>query len=316
MTGAGASSHDHQLLAVKDLPDLAAGVVRPGADGVELEVAHPVAEGLAALVLALIGQRQVVVGVGVPGSEANGGTVGVNGLAEPLQLVEHVAQIEEGQRVVRIGESRLAVKALGSGELALVIEDGPEVDGGGGVAGIEPEYVLVKLGRLDLLACLFEAYGLKKEASGAVDDLRRTEDRDFLFNQIVVALEVEDELACDRLHHGAGMAEEQARSISYRGRFLQRVGHAGDGLHGMNAGADTGRREAGGAEIAQLAQLNEILKAVGVGKGNKACMLPRSQLFGADAEDAKDILTAIAGHSGCARKTTVTHLKVDYRCVR
>ena len=45
-------------------------------------------------------------------------------------------------------------------------------------------------------------------------------------------------------------------------------------------------------------------------------MLPRSQLFGADAEYAEDILTGIAGHSGCARKTTVTHLKGDYRCVR
>ena len=274
------------------------------------------AEGLAALVLALIGERQVVVGVGVSGSEPNGGTVGVNGLAEPLQLVEDVAQIEEGQRVVRVGESRLAVEALGRGELALVVEDGPKVDGRGRMARIEPEDVLVKLRGFDLFACLFEAYGLKKEASSAVDDLGRTEDRDLLFDQVVMALEVEDELARDRLHHGAGMAEEQARTISYGGGFLQRVGHAGDGLHGMNAGTDTSRREPGGAKVAQLAQLNEILKAVGVGKGNKACMLPRSQLFGADAEDAKDILTAIAGHSGCARKTTVTHLKVDYRCVR
>ena len=135
MTGTGSPSHDHQLFTVKNLPDLAAGVVRPRTDGVELEIGHPVAEGLATLVLALIGQRQVVVGVGVPGCEADGGTVGVNGLAEPLQLVEHVAQVEEGERVVRVSKSRLPVEALGSGELALVVEMVPRLMAAGAWPG-------------------------------------------------------------------------------------------------------------------------------------------------------------------------------------
>src|SRR5271165_1231627 len=77
----------------------------------------------------------------------------------------------------------------------------------------------------------------------------------------------------------------------------------------MDAGADAGGGESRGAQIAQLAQLDEILKAVCVGKGNERCSLPRSQLLGADVEYAKDILTAISGHSARARKSTVTHVK-------
>src|SRR5277367_2781652 len=84
----------------------------------------------------------------------------------------------------------------------------------------------------------------------------------------------------------------------------------------MDAGPDAGRREPHGAQVAQLAQLNKVLKAVCVGKGNERGSLPRPQLLGADVKYAKDILTAISGHSARARKSTVTHLKAIIRGFR
>jgi hypothetical protein len=83
-----------------------------------------------------------------------------------------------------------------------------------------------------------------------------------------MTLEVEDELARDGFHHCAAVAEEKARAVLYCGSFEEGIRHAGDGLHGVNAGANTCRGETRGAQVAELAQLDEILKAVGVGKGN------------------------------------------------
>jgi len=79
-----------------------------------------------------------------------------------------------------------------------------------------------------------------------------------------MALEVEDKLAGDRLHDGSGVAEEDARAVFHSGCFEKGIGHAGDGLHGVDTGANAGGGKTRGTEVAQLAQLSEVLKAVGV----------------------------------------------------
>ena len=136
------------------------------------------------------------------------------------------------------------------------------------------------------------------------------------FHQIAMPLEIEDELSRNGIHDRARVPEDHPRTVPGRARFEQRIGHAGDGLHGVDAGADAGRGEPSGAQVAQLAQLNKVLKAVCVGKGNERGPLPRSQLLGADVKYAENILTAISGHSARARKSTVTHLKAIIRGFR
>ena len=60
--GAG---NDGQFFAAEELANLAAGVIGPGSVVVELDIGAPVAERGALLPAALIGERQVVVGIGV-----------------------------------------------------------------------------------------------------------------------------------------------------------------------------------------------------------------------------------------------------------
>jgi hypothetical protein len=79
------------------------GVVGPGAHGVEAHIGEPVAQGAAAMALALVGEREVVVRVGVLRHQGNGSLVGGDGVGQALHLVEHVAQVEEGQRVLGVG---------------------------------------------------------------------------------------------------------------------------------------------------------------------------------------------------------------------
>ena len=67
------------------------------------------AEGLTVLSHAFVGQGQIVVGVGVAGRERNGLEVSGDGFVQPLQLVEDVAEIEEGQHVAGIGRGGAAV---------------------------------------------------------------------------------------------------------------------------------------------------------------------------------------------------------------
>src|SRR5208283_1941836 len=153
------------------------------------------------------------------------------------------------------------------------------------------------------------AHRLQKQGAGAARNLGRAQAIALGFHQIAVTLEIEDELPRNGLHDRARVPEDHPRAVPGRAGFKQRIGHTRHGLHGMDAGADTGSREPRSAEVAQLAQLDKVLKAVCIGKGNKSRVLPRPQLLGADVEYAKNILTAISGHSARARKSTVTHLK-------
>jgi 3-deoxy-7-phosphoheptulonate synthase len=89
-------------------------VIRPGADGIEFHVGKPVPQGAAALVAAFEGEGQVVMRVGVTRREANGRLVRLDRLGQPLQLIERIAQIEESQRVVGIGEGGAAVELAGA----------------------------------------------------------------------------------------------------------------------------------------------------------------------------------------------------------
>ena len=67
-----------------------------------------------------------------------------HGFVEPLELVEHVAEIEVGQHVAGIGLGGAAVEFFGAAILAQVKKDGAQVDAGGRVLRIDRENFLVE----------------------------------------------------------------------------------------------------------------------------------------------------------------------------
>ena len=68
LMGLAALVDQFQSVGLQDALDLAAGVHRPRAGGIELHVGLPVFEGLTGLAQFLVGQSKIVVGVGVSGS--------------------------------------------------------------------------------------------------------------------------------------------------------------------------------------------------------------------------------------------------------
>ena len=80
-------------------------------------------ESLAPFVLAFIGQREIIVGIGISGGKADGGPVGFDGLGQTLEFIEYIAEIEKGERIVRIGLDRLPIEPLRTGELLLIVEN-------------------------------------------------------------------------------------------------------------------------------------------------------------------------------------------------
>src|ERR1700682_6777030 len=77
-----AGVHQLQAVALQDALDLMFGVYGPGAGGVELHVGAPVLQRLARLADLLVGQCDVVVRVGVGGSELNRGLISVDGFLD------------------------------------------------------------------------------------------------------------------------------------------------------------------------------------------------------------------------------------------
>src|SRR5579863_9286024 len=65
----------------------------------------------------------------------------------------------------------------------------------------------------------------------------------------------------------------------------------------MYRSPDTGYRKPGGAQIAQLAQLNQVLKGVGGTLTDEPGALPGTKLFEPDAQNAEYIFTAVLGNS-------------------
>jgi len=171
------------------------------------------------MALALEGEREVVVRVGVLRHEMNRALVGGDGLGQALQLIEDVAEIEEGEGVVGIGLGGVAVELLGLRVLAEVVVDGAEIDGGGGVAGAQLEDFAVEL------CGLRQGRRIFFELHGALEDLlhidlqcgvvgRSADDGEMALRR---GVEVKGELARDGIDQGARVAEGEARAAADSG---------------------------------------------------------------------------------------------------
>ena len=65
----------------------------------------------------------------------------------------------------------------------------------------------------------------------------------------------------------------------------------------MNRGANISHREAGGAKVAQLAQLDQILEGIHFALADEPGTFPRGKLFETNAQNAEYILPAVLGNS-------------------
>ena len=93
--------------------------------------------------LGLVGKRKVIVRVRILRNQRQGALVGLDRLRQPCLLIQYVAQIEEGQRILRIGLGGLPVELLGPRIIPLVVADGAEIDGACSVRGHRRQHLLV-----------------------------------------------------------------------------------------------------------------------------------------------------------------------------
>src|ERR1017187_8752050 len=119
-----------ELLTLKKPAHPPARMLGPGAALVEPGIGLPVAQCGAGLALALVSEGQVIVGVGIARRQGYRLKVGSNGLLWPLHLVEHVAQIEEGQHVGRVSFSGSPVEFFCPGILSKMKVDGSQINVG------------------------------------------------------------------------------------------------------------------------------------------------------------------------------------------
>ena len=94
---------DLQLVGFEDARDLIARMDRPWTGVVELEIDLPVLQCLARFAQTLVSQRQVVMGVGICGGQLDRGLIGRNRFDDSAGFVQHIAEVEVGQRVAGVG---------------------------------------------------------------------------------------------------------------------------------------------------------------------------------------------------------------------
>ena len=96
---------------------------RPWPSSIELHISLPVFQRLARLFQLLVGERKVVVRVGVRRGQLQRTQIGLDRFRNTSRFVEHVAEIKVSQRVTRVGFNSAAVVLFRQGELlAIVVE--------------------------------------------------------------------------------------------------------------------------------------------------------------------------------------------------
>ena len=115
-----------------------------GPGGVELHIGLPVFQRLARLADFFVGQRQIVMRVGVRRGELQGSLVGLDCFLHAAGFVEHIAQIEVRERVARIGFDGLAVVLLGEHEILAIVIERSQIDVRRRVVGLDFENLMIR----------------------------------------------------------------------------------------------------------------------------------------------------------------------------
>src|SRR5579871_4707519 len=107
-------------------------------------------ESFARLTHFLIREGKVVVRIGVCWSELDRDLVGKDRFLDASRLIEHVAEIEIGKRVTRIGLDRVPVMCLSQTELLPVVVERSQVDVSSRVCGLEFKHLVIRGNCLDM----------------------------------------------------------------------------------------------------------------------------------------------------------------------
>src|SRR5579871_1236361 len=120
--------HQPESVGVENFADLVAGVNGPGSGVVEANISAPMRESAAGLADFFVGEREVVMSVGVGGSEQQGGFVRADRIRHAAGFIEHVAQIEIGQGVSRINVNGATIVLLRARVFLTVVIKRAQVD--------------------------------------------------------------------------------------------------------------------------------------------------------------------------------------------
>src|SRR5581483_10083214 len=285
-----------QLVILQDTAYLIFGVRRPRSRCVQASVSAPVHQSIAELPHLLVGQRQVVVGVGVGRGEQQRGLIRLDRLFHPAGLVQHITYVEISQCVAGIGLDRLAVMPFCQTVVLAVVVKRAQVDVRGGMAGIEFQDLLVSSDRLRLRARIFfqrhSASEVLGRGFGHMDSVHLGG-----YHFMIRGSEVHHELPRDGLHGMSLVTEGHPRAGGECARLEQRVLHAGDLLlHGAQRFPDHGGAHSLGAQVAHFLHLQQIKEGITVAGGYQPGSLPLGELTGSDAQNPQYVGSAVTLH--------------------
>ena len=156
--------HQLQPVGLQNALHLIARVHCPRSGGIKLHVRAPVLQRHARLFDLFVGQRQVVVGIGISWSKLQRGMVGLNGFGYAAGLVQHIAQIEIGKRIAGINLYGRTVMFFRHPVFLPVVVKGTEINMRRGMLRIEFQHLLIRRDRLYLIArILFECDTTRKK---------------------------------------------------------------------------------------------------------------------------------------------------------
>ena len=101
------------------------------------------------------GQREIVVSVGIGGSELQGRLVGLNRFLHAPGLIEHIAEVEIRKGVARIGFNRLAVMLFREREILTVVIERAQIDVRRRMRWLKLEHLMIGGNRFGLRVGIF-----------------------------------------------------------------------------------------------------------------------------------------------------------------
>ena len=248
--------------------------------------------------LPLIRQSQVVVRIRILRHQRNRPLVCLHRIRQTLQLIQHIAQVEERQRILRVSLGCTPVVPFGLRELPQVIVHRPQVDRRRRMSRPHRQNPAIKLHRLfHGRAVLFQLHRAQEHLLHIRVPCTVAPTRsDHAQLPLRQRIEVERQLPCNRIHQRAAVAERQPRPPPHRSRLGQRVSHADHLAHRIQRSPDAPRGNPHRPQSLQRLQLRQVLKRIFRVDGNQLCLLPRRKLALAQVQNSQDVLTAVSGH--------------------
>ena len=238
------------------------------------------AQSGAGLAKFFVSQGQVVMSVGVSRGQRDSLAISIYGIGQASGFIKHVAQIEIGQGVARVGLDGGAVMLFCRSIIAAVVIKRAQVDVRGGVRGLQLQCLLVAGDGFQLGARIFfEGNSLSEQLDRSFGGADSAQLGRRLRRHNSARQEVHDELAAHGLHGAALMAEGYPGAEPKSSGFEQRILHARHLLqHGLQRLADDGGTHPLGAQVAHFFELQEIKERIRGRLGYQPSLLPARQL--------------------------------------